>query len=320
MYFVNQTVISLNIMITEMSLRSRIDDLPISMVVVTPMQEPKAVLQLSHGMCGCKERYMPLMEYMAENGVACVASDHRGHGGSIRSIDDLGYMYEGGYLALVDDLRLVSEWAHKMYPDKPLFLLGHSMGSMAARIYTKFDDSGINGLIVSGSPGWDPLSHLGRMLTWVLCTIGLSHYRMQISQRGTSRRYNKKFASEGEQAWICSDPAERQSFFNNPVCNFIMTANGLYNVMSMMSETYRKGRWAVTNSALPIMFLAGDDDPVMRGEKGFHHAAQNICDRGYTNVTSVFYPGMRHEVLNEIGKEDVWLEILQFMGLKSDRA
>ena len=309
----------MNTMITEMSLRSRIDDLPISMVVVTPKQEPKAVLQLSHGMCGCKERYMPLMEYMAENGVLCVASDHRGHGGSLRSIDDLGYMYEGGYLALVDDLRLVSEWAHRMYPDKPLFLLGHSMGSMAARIYTKFDDSGINGLILSGSPGWDPLSHVGRILTWMLCTIGLSHHRMRISQRSTSRRYNKKFASEGEQAWTCSDPVVRQDFFDSPVCNFIMTANGLYNVMSMMSETYRRGRWAVTNSTLPIMFLAGDDDPVVRGETGLHYAAQNICDRGYTNVTSVLYPGMRHEVLNEIGKEDVWLEILQFMGLKNDR-
>lgn len=306
-------------MITEMSLRSRIDDLPISMVVVTPKQEPKAVLQLSHGMCGCKERYMALMKFMAENGVVCVASDHRGHGSSVRSRDDLGYMYEGGYLAMVDDLRLVTEWAHHTYPGKPLFLLGHSMGSMAARIYTKFDDSSIDGLILTGSPGWNSLSYVGRMLTWVVCMVGLSHHRMKMSQGRTSATYNRKFASEGTQAWTCSDPAVRQEFFNNPVCNFTMTANGLYNLMSMMSETYRKGRWAMSNSDLPIIFLSGDDDPVMGGEDGLHKAAQNICDRGYTNVTSVLYPGMRHEVLNEIGKEDVWAEILRFMGLKNDR-
>ena len=87
--------------------------------------------------------------------------------------------------------------------------------------------------------------------------------------------------------------------------------------MCMMLETYRNDPWAVTNSELPIVFISGNDDPTMGSERRFHIAAQNICDRGYMNVTSVLYPNMRHEVLNEIGKEDVWKEILDFMGIKA---
>ena len=78
------------------TIRSDADSLDISVMTVAPEEGSiKAVLQLSHGMCGCKERFMPFMEYMARNGIMCVANDHRGHGESVRTSRDLGYMYEG---------------------------------------------------------------------------------------------------------------------------------------------------------------------------------------------------------------------------------
>ena len=140
---------------------------------------------------------------------------------------------------------------------------------------------------------------------------------MPLVQRMTSGRYNRQFASEGRQAWTCSDPQVRRSFEENPLCNFVLTANGSYNLMCMMGETYGDGRWTVSNPELPIFFISGSEDPTMVSEKRFHKAAQHICDRGYMNVSSAIYPGMRHEVLNEIGKEEVWDDILDFMGLKT---
>ena len=304
-------------MINEMILPSRIDGLGISVLVVRPEDKPKAVIQLAHGVCGCKERFMPMMEYMADKGVACVAGDHRGHGFSVKSQEDLGYMYEGGYMALVDDMRVITEWIHDTFPAAPIYLVGHSMGSMAARIYAKYDDSAIDGLILTGSPSWNPFSVVGKMLSGFMCGIGLSHYRMSLVQRMTSFRYNRHFASEGRQAWTCSDPQVRQSFSDNPRCDFFLTANGSYNLMCMMGETYSDDRWAVSNPSLPIFFISGTDDPTMGSERKFHEAAQNICDRGYIDVTSALYPGTRHEVLNEIGKEEVWDDILDFMGLRT---
>lgn len=294
---------------------SRVDGLEIGVLVVGPDTAPKAVLQLSHGVCGCKERFLPFMEFMAQNGVACVAGDHRGHGSSVRSRDDLGYMYRGGYLALVDDLRMITDWIHSNYPDVPVFLLGHSMGSMAARVYVKYDDSEIDGLVLCGSPSWNPASRLGRMVTGLMCLVGLSHVRMKGSQRLTSNRYNRRFASEGYQAWTCSDPEVRAAFAQNRDCDFVLTANGSYNVMCMMGETYNDDRWTVSNPCLPIYFISGTDDSTMLSEADFHSSIQHICDKGYVNVSSALYPGMRHEVLNEIGKEEVWNDILDFMNL-----
>lgn len=303
-------------MVRNIILRSRYDDLDISVLVVNPEKQVHAVIQIAHGICGCKERFLPVMEYMAGKGIACVAGDHRGHGASIKSPDDLGYMYDGGYRALVDDMRLITDWAHKEYPNVPLYLLGHSMGSLAARIYAKEDDSEIDGLVICGSPSWNYKVHVGRLITWILCHMGLSRYRMTVSQRANSKKFNKRFSSEGELAWTCSNADSRQSFRENPLCNFALTANGSNNLMNMLFETYRIGPWSVTKPDMPIFFISGEDDPTIISEEKFHQSAQNICDRGYTNVTSAIYPGMRHEVLNETGKEEIWDDILDSLNLK----
>ena len=79
----------------EFILQSASDGLGISCLMVIPDVKPRVVIQIAHGMCGCKERYLPFMEYMASHGIACIANDHRGHGESVLSSDDLGYMYEG---------------------------------------------------------------------------------------------------------------------------------------------------------------------------------------------------------------------------------
>ena len=122
----------------EFILRSGSDGLDISCLTIRPEGKPKAVLQIAHGMCGYKERYMAFMEYMSSHGVACVANDHRGHGKSIRSKDDLGYMYAGGYEALAGDMRMVHEFMSGLCPEVPYYLLGHSMGSFMLRKYLAF--------------------------------------------------------------------------------------------------------------------------------------------------------------------------------------
>ena len=247
--------------------------------------------------------------------VASVASDHRGHGESVRTKDDLGYMYRGGYLALVDDMRLVTEWIHLNFPDVPVYILGHSMGSMAARVYVKYDDADVDGLVLCGSPSWNPSSRFARIITGILCLIGLGHLRMTRSQRLTTERYNSKFPSDGDYAWICSDPQVREDFAQNKDCDFVLTANGSYNVMCLMGETYNDDEWSISNPYLPVYFISGEDDPTMLTEEDFHRSIQHMCDKGYVNITSALYSGMRHEVLNEIGKEEVWKDILDFMGL-----
>lgn len=147
----------------EFTIQSKVDGLILDGLVVEPEEGVKrtALLQLSHGMSEYKERYLPFMEFMAEHGVVCVIHDHRGHGKSVKSEQDLGFMYGAGGAGLVEDLFLVTKWAKKEYPDLPFVLMGHSMGSLVVRAYAKEHDQELDALIVCGSPSKNYLRPLG---------------------------------------------------------------------------------------------------------------------------------------------------------------
>ena len=136
----------------EFTLYSHHDRLPLKGILVCPETTPRAIVQVSHGMCEHKERYLPFLQFLAEHGFVCVIHDHRGHGGSVRQPEDLGYFYPDGGVALVSDLYQVSRWVRRKYPELPLFLFGHSMGSLAVRCYLKRYPDQLSGLFVCGSP------------------------------------------------------------------------------------------------------------------------------------------------------------------------
>ena len=292
------------------TLHSGYDGLDISVLVTRPESAPAAVLQLAHGMRGCKERFLPFMEYLSSNGVVCVANDHRGHGESVFVPQDRGYMYSGGYVALVEDMKLVTDWAHKEYPDLPVFILGHSMGSLAVRTYLKTHDDSVSGVILCGSPSYNPMTPIAIMMAAFLSHFKGGRIRPEMIQDLTSWMYNRRFPSEGRYAWICSDPAVRQAFADNPLSDFQFTSNALLALMNMMKETYSEDGWHVSNPELPIYFVSGADDPCMRSERAFHDSALHMARLGYKDVTAALYSGMRHEILNEIDKKDVWADVL----------
>jgi alpha-beta hydrolase superfamily lysophospholipase len=290
------------------------DSLPISVLASMPDDgRPAALLQLAHGMCGCKERFLPFMEYMADNGIGCVANDHRGHGESIRSSGDLGYMYGNGGESLVEDMAQLTFLIYDAFPGTPVFLLGHSMGSMAARVYTQRHDDLIEGLILCGSPSWTPFAHLGYIFTGAIDIFGGGRLRPAFLSDFVSRQYNRHFSKEGPRAWTCSDPEIRKEFENNPKCNYTFTVNGMLNLMELMLMTYRSNDWQMYHPDMPVLFLSGEDDPCCRSEKMFHESAKDMCRHGYGNVSSALYRGMRHEILNEKEKENVWNDILLFI-------
>lgn len=298
---------------TDLTLKSTFDGMELSAVVVEPEQKkPEAVLQIAHGLCGCKERYAPFMEYMADNGVACVACDHRGHGNSVHSKQDLGYM-DGGYKALVEDMKLVTDWAATHFRDVPIVLLGHSMGSMAARIYAKKYDCELSGLILCGSPGYNAMAPVSMILTGFLCLFNDGHLKPVFLQDYASSRFNRKFASEGGLAWVCSDSRVRNDMKTNPLTNYHITANMMHNLLLMMVQTYSRRGWYVRNPELPVTFLSGEDDATMLSEKKLHDAAKMMARVGYNNVSAAIFSEMRHEILNEVDKEVVWNDILNFI-------
>ncbi len=278
------------------------------------IQDIKGVVQLVHGMCEHKERYMPFMEFLLSEGYACVIHDHRGHGESISDKEDLGYFHEGGWTAMVDDIHIVRSWIASLFPDKPVILFGHSMGSMAVRVFCKKHDSEISGLIVCGSPSYNPGSVFGRCLASVIGFICGDRTRPDILHKLSFGMFNSKFRHEGSgNSWICSDKSVVDAYDKDPLCNFQFTVNGFGNLFGLMSETYSKKNWNVGNRSLPVLFISGKEDPCLGNIRSHLRSVGMFSKAGYSNVSYKLYDFMRHEILNEKGKEIVWNDIVKFI-------
>ena len=212
-------------------------------------------------------------------------------------------------------MRGVTEAIRREYPDIPVFLLGHSMGSLAARVYAREDDSMLDGMILCGSPGYSYLAPLGYAISTFLNAIGLGRWRPKLAHRLTSDMYNHDFDSEGPMAWICSDPQVCKDYIENPKTGFRFTVNANKVLMGLMMDAYSSHGSKAGKKDMPVIFLSGDDDPCTGGTHGLDKALAAMHAAGYMDICKKTYPAMRHEVLNEIGKERVWQDVLDFMNL-----
>ena len=297
-------------MIEHFSIPSTFDQLPLDVFIMSP-SHPKGIVQFSHGMCEHKERYFDFMTFLNNHGYACCIHDHRGHGKSIYNPEDLGYFYENGDIGIVEDLHQLTLLMKKSYPKLPLYLLGHSMGSLVVRCYIKKYDDDINGLFVIGSPSYNPVAPLGIHLASLYSKVKNDHYRPKLIQKVGFEAFNRNFDRQIENSWICSDKDIVKNYNQNPLCHFSFTANGFSSLFKLMNETYSKDNWQMKNLQLPIMFLAGENDPCITNEKKFNEAVQLIKEVGYKHVSSKLFENMQHEILNEKNKEIVYQTILK---------
>ena len=298
-------------MIEKHKLISESDGLEISVLTCVDGVAPKAVFQIVHGMCEHKERYVPFMEFLASKGYAVVIHDHRGHGESVRSSEDLGYFYEGGWEAMVDDIRLVNEWAHNRWPGLPLILFGHSMGSMAVRSYTKRYDDTIDALFVCGCPSFNSGSGVGKVLAKAIGGLKGERHRPRLIQKIAFGSYSRNFKGEtSPNCWVCSNPSIIKEYDADPLCNYVFTANGFRNLFGLMQDCYSVKGWKVSRPQLPVRFISGADDPCLISPKAFESAVENMRRVGYKDVSSHLYPGMRHEILNETDRQTVWDDVV----------
>lgn len=300
--------------IEKLTLKSHSDSLGISTISIMPdTSRPKATVQFIHGVCGCKERFIPAMEYLSSHGFTCIAHDHRGHGESIFAPEDLGHMYKGDWKSLTDDIKTVSEWALSKNPCIPIIMIGHSMGALATKVFIRDHGLMLSGAVLCGLPAYNPLAPVGKLMTDVLCKAGAGKLRVGMLQEITSGIYNRRFRNEGQQAWTCSDPNERERFKANPVCNFKMTASCASCVTGLMLQAYSPGKTQTCNPSLEIMLLSGEDDPCSGSPAKLQKTAARMAEEGYSNVHCRTYPSMRHEILNGQGFTAVLDDIIGFM-------
>lgn len=295
-------------------IKSACDELMLDVLTIVPDGEIKGIVQISHGMAEHKERYIPFMEFLAQNGYVTVIHDHRGHGKSVKSKADLGYFYEENAEYVVEDLHQITTFIKNKYPNQKVILLGHSMGSMIVRKYIKKYDNDIDKLIVCGSPSKNPLVDLALLLVKILKAFKGEHYRSNLVQKLAFGKYGKKFQqSKSENVWICSDNKVVNNYDDDELCGFTFTLNGFSNLFHVMKDIYSKKDWALSHKNLPILFIAGADDQVIINEKKWLESQEFLKNLGYENIEKILYPNMRHEILNEINKDVVWKDVYEWI-------
>ena len=278
-------------------------------VLWVPGEEPKAVVQLVHGICEYALRYDPFARFLAENGFAVVGHDHLGHGLTAKGTEEYGYFT--GWWDLVHDVRSVQLKVKESYPELPWFMLGHSMGSFVARTFLIDYPGEVDGCILSGTGQESALTvAAGKLLTGP----GDPHKVNKLFYDLSIGAYNRKFAPARTGAdWICRDEKVVDAYLADPLCNFPTKAGMNHAMMSGLQYVARKKNLTKMDKDTPVYFFAGDADPVGAMGKGVQKVAGWFREAGMKDVTVKLYPGGRHEMLNETNREEVFRDTLAWL-------
>lgn len=286
------------------------DGLYIHGLILEPEKNIKGVIQIAHGMCEHKERYIPFMKYLKDHGYVCVIHDHRGHGQSINDDNELGYFGNNKDI-LTDELYKVTKYIKKKYKEKDIILFGHSMGSLVTRRYIANHDREISKLILCGAPTYNPLSKLAIILASVINFIQGPRKRSKLLNDLSVGNYNKNFNVSNE--WLSYNKRNVLNYNSDELCGFTFTNNGFKMLFKMLDLVYREEEYIMNNKKMPIFVIGGEDDPVIGDKDKFKHLVYFLEDLGYKKVKSKLYKNMRHEILNEKDRKIVYKDILDFV-------
>lgn len=287
------------------------DSLELDCLLIKPNKEIKAIVEIAHGMNEHKERYIDFMKFLAKNGYASFIHDHRGHGKSIKSINDLGYFYEDNASYVVEDLHQINEYLKNKFKDKKIILFGHSMGSMIVRKYISKYAHTIDGLIVCGSPSKNNASKLGLKVVKLLKSIKGERYRSEFVKKLMFGGFDKKGSEPN--SWVCHNKEILKLYNEDELCKYTYTLNGYENIIKLMIDIYNPKIYNRNNLDLPIYFIAGNDDPVIKSKKDFNEAINFLEKIGYHNIDNTLYDDMSHEILNEVNNNLVYDDILNWL-------
>ena len=285
-----------------------------AVVYTMPDKPVRAVLQLSHGMCEYVRRYDPMARFYAEHGIALAGNDHLGHGGTAGPEERGHYGEPGGRFYLLQDLHTMNTLLHQAFPDVPVILYGHSMGSFYARWYAEKWPESIRALILSGTAGPSLLNRLGQPVAALVAALRGPRRVSPLLVKLNFGSYCKRIPDAiAPAAWITRDKEIVRRYSADPLCNFYFTAGTYREMLATLNHVSSK-KWArAMNKDLPVLLIAGDGDPVGDYGAGVRKVWAMLGDAGVKDLTCQIWEEARHELHNELNKEEVFDYVLTWI-------
>lgn len=284
-----------------------------------------AVVVLSHGMTEHAARYENFASVLAGHNIALIAEDHRGHGQTAKlakenGTGDFGYLADkNGFFRVTDDIREEIEYAKEIYPGKKVFLFGHSFGSFVAQCYVeKYGDS-IDGAIICGSAGpRRGLIAVAKCMGGICKIFGKKRINKFLNKLAFGT-YNAKIKNpESPFDWLSRDKENIKKYVADPWCGFVCTTSFYCDLFAGLSYIHKSCNMKKVPHNLPVYFIVGTADPVGNYAKTVIRLTSIYKKNGMENVDLSLYEGARHELLNEINKDEVEQDVLEWLKRQMD--
>ncbi|MBR6478017.1 MAG: lysophospholipase [Lachnospiraceae bacterium] len=277
-----------------------------------PEGEPKAILQIVHGMSEYMDRYADFAAFMAQKGFVVTGEDHLGHGKSVPEGETYGYICaQDPATVMVRDVHRLKKMTQEKFPGVPYFILGHSMGSYILRNYLFRYGTGIQGAIIMGT-GTEKLASIKFVqgLSKCMQTVYGDKHLSPTLDKLVMGSYNKKIVNPRTPSdWLSKDEEIVNRYRIDPLCGFPFTVNGYRTLFELVGRLYDKENLSRLPEKLPVFMVSGEEDPVGSYGEGVKKAYESLTEAGMKNVEMKLYPGDRHEILNELDKEQVMEDI-----------
>ena len=278
--------------------------------------ELKGIVQIAHGMAETGARYERFAKRLTDNGYIVYINDHRGHGKTAKTVENVGYLAETeGFKWLVEDLHQLSGIINKENPNLPLFLLGHSMGSFVTQRYIMLYGQELKGAILSGSNGKQGIIlHIAQLIAKVEVIINGRQAKSKKLDKMLFGSYNKAFMPNRTKFdWLSKDSAEVDKYINDPFCGTIFSGGFFYDFIIGLKEIEKNTNLDKVPKELPIYIFSGDKDPVGKDGKGIVRLYNTYIGIGIKDVTYKLYKDGRHEMLNETNREEVMNDVIAWL-------
>ncbi|MEL7370597.1 MAG: alpha/beta hydrolase [Myxococcota bacterium] len=296
----------------------RVEGSPCQGYRFTPSGMPRAAIHITHGLAEHALRYQPLASALNAQGWIVTMHDQRGHGATAEKEEALGHFADkDGWRSAVDDLRKFVAQLKADHPDLPCVVFGHSMGSMITQDYLSSSRiSQLAAAVLSGVAGPPPpLAHAGRAVARVERWRQGPQGRSAILRELGFGSYNRAFKPNRTSSdWLSKDPAEVDKYINDPLCGFDASNQFWIDMLDNIVEFNRPHRLAQIPKDLPIYVFAGDQDPVGQQGVGVRKLVDALRGAGVARVDAKLYPMGRHEMLNEINREEVVADLIKWLG------
>ena len=285
-------------------------------VAADAVVKPKGVVQIVHGMSEYIDRYDDFAEFLVGRGYVVCAEDHIGHGKSAADATEFGHMpAHGGKDILIGDVHTLRRMVSELFPGVPYIMYGHSMGSFIVRAYIARHGEGLAACVLSGTGNVPAnLSKAGRSLARFLASVRGERHRSKLIDGMGAGGYGKQIENARTQLdWLSTDDAVVDAYIADDLCGFMFTVGGYATLLDLTAEVVTTACASKVPKDLPVLFVAGDKDPVGDFGKGIEAAAALLRDAGVKDVTCKLYAVMRHEIHNEKGHERVYNDIAQWV-------